>query len=128
MPFLDHRLADLIVGLDPRIFLSDGRRKQILREACADLLPEEVKARRDKIGFHTPLTDLLHAEIDWIQQMVVDDEARALSLFDADYIQSGCEAIRRRTVNATVAGQVWRALAAVSWARVFNVDCSTGAI
>lgn len=54
VPFLDHPLVEfsLALGNDHKIVGADTKR--VLRRAMADLLPEEVRERRDKLGFATP--------------------------------------------------------------------------
>ena len=51
VPFLDHRLVELVFRLPPDLKIRDARTKYVLREALAGTLPEAVRTRRDKIGF-----------------------------------------------------------------------------
>ncbi|MGE0710920.1 MAG: asparagine synthase (glutamine-hydrolyzing) [Planctomycetota bacterium] len=55
VPFLDHRLVELVLGLDFHLLVRDGQLKGLLREAVRDRLPPEVAARRDKLGYPTPI-------------------------------------------------------------------------
>ncbi len=54
VPFLDHRLVELLFSLDASHVIEGGRTKMVLRRALADLLPPLVAGRVDKIGFATP--------------------------------------------------------------------------
>lgn len=121
MPFLDHRLAEVVSGLDTRAFFHDGRRKAPLRESCADLLPQAVLARRDKIGFHTPLADLLSAEIDWVRRGVCGEGARAAGLYDVDWMGRQVDALAAGSANEHRVGMIWRALIVLIWIEVFDV-------
>lgn len=122
MPFLDHRLADVVGSIDERAFLRSGSSKRILRDACGDLLPPTVLNRQDKVGFFTPLTGMIKAEWQWVLEMISDDYARSLNLFDVD-------AVKRLLYNVRQASNgiideplyVWRALSARIWAETFNV-------
>lgn len=58
-PFLDHRLIDFLLSIKPEEFLKNGERKFLLRDACQEYLPESIRRRKDKIGFHTPLQKIL---------------------------------------------------------------------
>jgi asparagine synthase (glutamine-hydrolysing) len=58
-PFLDHRILEFLIQIRPEEFMKSGKRKSLLREACEDYLPPIVENRRDKIGFHTPLKEIL---------------------------------------------------------------------
>jgi hypothetical protein len=55
LPFLDHRLVDYALSLPLTYSIRDGWLKWLLREAVADILPEEVAFRRRKLGFPFPL-------------------------------------------------------------------------
>src|SRR5690349_11437121 len=46
VPFLDHRLVELLYGLPATELYEGGRTKLVLRRALADLLPPEVRNRR----------------------------------------------------------------------------------
>ncbi len=54
LPFLDHRLAEFLYGLDPALKINGGWTKVVLREAMQGILPEPVRCRADKMGFVTP--------------------------------------------------------------------------
>lgn len=65
-PFLDHRLWDYIATIRTSDFLREGKRKSILRMACAEFIPPGILQRFDKIGFYTPLDSWLHAHIETV--------------------------------------------------------------
>ena len=93
LPFLDHRLAELVFSMEPDLFMSCGKNKFILRAAMEGILPGEVLGRHAKYGFpvpearwlyrnlHEPIRDLLR-----IRNLGGDvfDEARLRARFDAD--------------------------------------------
>src|SRR5204862_678717 len=54
VPFLDHRLVELLFSLEGNQLIERGRTKAVLRHALADLLPPVVRDRVDKLGFVTP--------------------------------------------------------------------------
>ena len=55
VPFLDWRVAELALSIDYREKVDGGLLKSVLRRAMADLLPAEVLARPDKLGYPTPI-------------------------------------------------------------------------
>jgi asparagine synthase (glutamine-hydrolysing) len=59
MPFMDQRIIEKLGELKPSEFVKGGKRKNILRLACKEYLPEEVFNRRDKIGFYTPILAII---------------------------------------------------------------------
>jgi len=54
VPFLDHRLVEKTLSLSRNMIIKNGMTKYILREAMKDTLPENIRMRKDKIGFDTP--------------------------------------------------------------------------
>lgn len=54
VPFLDHRLAEFTLGLPDTFLLAGGQTKRLLRQALANVLPPEIRDRRDKMGFVVP--------------------------------------------------------------------------
>lgn len=61
-PFLDHRLAEYVLGLPPSYLLRGTTLKRVLRAAFADLVPPEV-AKRRKRGFGVPLDRWFRADL-----------------------------------------------------------------
>jgi len=56
VPLLDHRIVELAASMPPKVKFQGGRSKHIFREAVRRLVPAEVFARTDKMGFPVPLT------------------------------------------------------------------------
>jgi asparagine synthase (glutamine-hydrolysing) len=53
-PFLDYRLVEEVRSWRAEDLIHDGWTKAPLRQAMCGILPEEVRLRRDKLGFATP--------------------------------------------------------------------------
>ena len=54
VPFLDHRLVELLFQVSPELKVQHGITKAVMREGLKDILPEKIYSRKDKIGFKTP--------------------------------------------------------------------------
>lgn len=54
VPFLDHNLVEKTLALPGDQKIERGMTKSILRKSMKGLLPEKIRARKDKIGFGTP--------------------------------------------------------------------------
>jgi asparagine synthase (glutamine-hydrolysing) len=54
VPFLDHRLVECLARVHPSEKFNGGWPKSIFRDAVADILPAEIRFRRDKNGFAVP--------------------------------------------------------------------------
>lgn len=61
-PFLDHLLVEFSTRLPNELISASSGRKQILRLASESLIPSEILARREKVGFQTPEDWLRTAE------------------------------------------------------------------
>lgn len=54
VPFLDHRLVELAHSIPPAYKVRNGWTKWVFRMAMKDILPDEIRWRKDKLGFQTP--------------------------------------------------------------------------
>lgn len=64
VPFLDHRLVELLFKISPDIKVQHGITKAVMREGLKDILPEKIYSRKDKIGFKTP------GETTWLRSLL----------------------------------------------------------
>ncbi len=55
VPFLDKRIVDLIISMPARMKFKGAEMKYILKKSIADILPETIFYRKDKMGFPVPL-------------------------------------------------------------------------
>jgi asparagine synthase (glutamine-hydrolysing) len=116
VPFLDHRLAELLFSLDAGRLIDRGRTKAVLRDALADLLPEEVRERRDKLGFVTP-------EGKWLRGALGDlaaDVFASRSFADRGWVDAAAarrRLVRHRAGRLQAGMELWRALNLELWAQ-----------
>lgn len=73
VPFLTPELAEFLLTLPEEYLVAlNGETKHVLRQAMRGLVPDEVLARRDKIGFATPeqswLMEMAPQVRDWLRQ------------------------------------------------------------
>lgn len=54
LPFLDHRLAELMFRVPGDLKIRDGITKRLLREAMAGIVPEQTRTRIAKTGWNAP--------------------------------------------------------------------------
>ena len=118
VPFLDHRLVELLFSLDGGRLIVRGRTKAVLREALADLLPPTVRDRRDKLGFVTPEARWLRGKLgELAAEMFASTSFRARAWVDAAAARRRLELHRAARVDAGM--ELWRALNLELWARAF---------
>jgi asparagine synthase (glutamine-hydrolysing) len=72
VPFLDYRLVEFIAGLPIEMKIKNATTKVVLRKAMKGILPEEVRQRRDKMGFVTPEKTWFKAELGKILEELIN--------------------------------------------------------
>ncbi len=112
LPFLDRRVAEFALSLPAGFLYRDGVTKAVLREAVAGVVPAEVLARRDKVGFEPPQATWFAepAFRSTISAVLLDRAARARGLYDASEIEADLRAGLWRDPNG-----IWRALNLELW-------------
>jgi asparagine synthase (glutamine-hydrolysing) len=86
VPFLDYRLVEKILATETSEIIGGGTTKVILREAMKGLLPEEIRLRKDKIGFETP-QDAWFRKAEWqvfILGLLNSPSFRSRNIIDRD--------------------------------------------
>jgi len=116
LPFLDRRVAELALSMPPAFLYADGTTKRVLRDAVRDLVPPQVLARRDKVGFETPEARWLATPqaVALVGEVVLDRGARCGELVDRAALEADVRAGRWRDPNGA-----WRALDLELWLRAF---------
>jgi asparagine synthase (glutamine-hydrolysing) len=114
LPFLDRRLAELALSLPPGFLIRDGLTKAPLRDAVRDLVPAEVLARRDKVGFEPPQARWLGSEAGraWAAEVLLDADDPAI---DRAAVEDDVRAGAWRDPDA-----LWRAMNVVLWRAAFS--------
>lgn len=54
VPFLDYRLVEFVYSLPTSFKIRNGYTKSLLRDSMKDILPDDVRLRKSKMGFATP--------------------------------------------------------------------------
>lgn len=116
MPFLDHRVVEFVATIRPDDFLKKGMRKYILRESCRQYLPDIVYNRKDKIGFYTPLINMLDNDAQWIS-----DKLKNNNLLTENYTGELLNKLSAKKLNINEALQIWRSISVNIWKKEFNI-------
>ncbi len=67
MPFLDHRVVEYIFALPDDDLIKNRYTKYILRHSMDGILDKKVCWRKDKIGFNSPVSQMLSSELkEWV--------------------------------------------------------------
>lgn len=118
VPFLDYRLVEFILKLPLDQKIRDGWTKLLLRNAMKGIIPEEIRLRRDKLGFPTP-------QLVWLKQ----NKDKITSLFSSkdflskDYIirepfLSNLDYVLEKGLDTTM---LWKCINLEVWMRVWGL-------
>ena len=119
MPFLDHRLVELMAGATYDALFHEGQTKRVLRDAFRDLLPPSVLERRDKIGFYTPLASQLCAAAAEIRAFMTRGRVAHVGVVDYDYWSSRFHRLLGGDNTAEL--DVWRGFIFHLWADAYDL-------
>jgi asparagine synthase (glutamine-hydrolysing) len=114
LPYLDHRLVELLFRQPPASKLDGGVTKSLLREISTGIVPETIRLRTTKTPYPAPLKDWLRARKG---ELVETSQARTCPLLDYPAWE--------RKVKAFIAGNdaelinVWRGYILARWYAVF---------
>lgn len=112
LPFLDRRVAEFALSLPADFLYREGTTKAVLREAVRGIVPDEVLARRDKIGYEPPQATWFAEPrfIAKISDVLLSPAASARGIYDAGQIEAD-----RRTGRWRDPTGIWRALNLELW-------------
>jgi len=83
VPLLDWRVVCYAFSTPDESKAGGGYAKRLLRESMRGVLPEDVRSRRDKLGYNAPITDWLTDGLaDWLWDMVNEPEFLRSELWD----------------------------------------------
>jgi len=107
-PYLDHRLLELLLSVDPTVRIGDGYTKRLLREVAAGLLPESVRLRVDKLGFFSPQLFWLRDSEERVRAACRRLPAELIELTDVQRLDRSLDAFYRHG-RRELSGVVWTA-------------------
>jgi asparagine synthase (glutamine-hydrolysing) len=114
-PFLDRELVEYVATLPDDFKLKGSRRKIVLREACADLLPESIQ-RRGKMGFGVPLDTWFRGELrEYLRDMLLAGDARYPAYLSRSTVEGLVRAHQAGQVNSGL--KLWTLLTFEVWLR-----------
>ena len=123
LPLLDRRIAEFALSAPPEYLVGGGVTKRILRDAVRDVVPPEILARRDKVGFEPPQARWLEtaAAIELAVDVLLDPASRATGLYDASAVEADAAGGRLARSGGTLARAERRALAGRARTRLRSV-------
>ncbi len=117
VPFVDYRLVEFAMSVPAIYKIHQGWSKYILRRAMDGVLPEDIRWRRDKMGFVTP-------ETEWEAELLplFLDQLRSEKFRSSRYVDDAQLLHRLSTSSKNLKSyDVWRFINLELWMRLFNV-------
>ena len=116
LPFLDHRLVEYLFSIPAQQKIAGSSTKQVLRNATRGVIPEEIRNRKDKVGFAPPEGVWLRGPLrPWVEDVFASRQFKQRGWADTVVL----ERLWRRFKNgdSTLQGIIWRWLSLETWAR-----------
>ena len=119
VPFLDYRLVEKTLSLPSEKIITKGMTKCILREAMKGILPEQIRLRKDKVGFITPESEWFRESIfqDFILDLLQSDSFRQKPYFDYKTCIKLYNLHLQRKIN--ISGDIWKWIHLELWFNYF---------
>ena len=115
VPLLDHPLVEFAATVPADVKFEGGRMKHLLKTTYADVLPETILQRRDKMGFPVPLKEWFSGELSgMIRDIFHSREARSRPYINSDALLANFEKA------APFSRKTWGLLSLELWHQAFH--------
>jgi asparagine synthase (glutamine-hydrolysing) len=121
LPFLDHRLVEYLFAIPAEQKIDGATTKVVLRNATREILPEEIRNRKDKLGFAPPESIWLRGPLrEWADDVLSSAQFRQRGWADLRAL----DRVRARFAKGESALHtvIWRWLSLETWARTCLVS------
>jgi asparagine synthase (glutamine-hydrolysing) len=120
VPFLDYRLVEFVFSLPVDYRMRDGWSKWILRQAMNGKLPEQIRWRRDKMGYATPELAWLQAAQPYMRELFSSHNTRSNNFLNPRQVLTETEAYLNK--GSIGSNNIWRWLNLELWMQQFDLD------
>ncbi|MES2125169.1 MAG: asparagine synthase (glutamine-hydrolyzing) [Gemmatimonadota bacterium] len=114
LPFLDHRLVEFLFALPFDQKMRGAQSKYVMRRAFAQDLPPAVLARRDKVGFGTPVRRWMQPHLASIREIITAHRALGRGVTDAGVVT---QCLSRFEADGSEHDRIFRLVALETWYR-----------
>jgi asparagine synthase (glutamine-hydrolysing) len=112
LPFLDYRLVEFALSIPMGLLIHDGWTKNIVREGLKRIIPDEIRRRKDKIGFEVP-QDLFIKHILENYFNDINENSLISTYFNKKWLLKDIKTISRKNPI------IWKTLCLDLWFKVF---------
>jgi asparagine synthase (glutamine-hydrolysing) len=112
LPFLDYRLVEFALSMKSEYKIRDGWTKNLIREGLKKIIPEDIRKRKNKIGFEAPQSALMQAIL---PRLIAKIERGSFlgKYFNMDWLMN---TLKSNDLNNLT---VWKAMCLDLWIREF---------
>ena len=115
VPLLDHPLVEFAATVPADVKFKDGHMKHLIKTAVADVLPDQLLTRRDKMGFPVPLKEWMDGELKpFVTDIFTSQAAKTRAFMRSDKI------LQSLTREAPFSRKTWGLLSLELWHRIFH--------
>jgi asparagine synthase (glutamine-hydrolysing) len=112
LPFLDYRLVEFALSVQSEYKIRDGWTKNLIREGMKGIIPEDIRKRKNKLGFEVPQVGLMQAILPELLEKI--ERGSVLGrYFNMDWLMNTLKNDDKINVTA------WKAICLDLWFREF---------
>lgn len=120
VPLLDHELVATVARVPADIKFSRGESKRLLKKAFKEQIPQEIVARRDKMGFPVPLSEWSRNEL----EVYFRDIFSSTKALNRDYL-SRLSPERLLSAEGSFSRKSWVLLSLEIWQQQFHDNAAS---
>jgi asparagine synthase (glutamine-hydrolysing) len=121
VPLLDHPLVELAATMPANVKFKDGDLKHVLKTTFAQVLPDSISARRDKMGFPVPLGEWINGELrDFVLDVFSSEKARS-----RPYLAAGFDARELIEREGAFGRNLWGLFSLELWQQAYHDQASS---
>ena len=115
VPLLDHPLIEFLATVPADVKFKSGNMKQMLKHTYADVLPDSLLNRRDKMGFPVPLKEWFEGDLrEFVSDIFSSEKASSRSYINIGAVRKGIGE------GARFSRKLWGLIALELWHQQFH--------
>jgi asparagine synthase (glutamine-hydrolysing) len=117
MPFLDHRIVSFAFSIPSTSKVRGGYTKAIVRDAVTNIIPDEIRLLKRKIGFNSPINEWIKGPLrPWILDELNSQDFRNASLIEPAFVKKKfMAAINSKGTAVSEGGEAWNSFMPYVW-------------
>ena len=90
VPLLDHRIVEFAFSIPNELKIDGSWTKQVIRESMRGILPESIRARKNKMGYPTPFASWLRMpeNVEWLRDVLASQQFNERNFVSRDFVEN----------------------------------------